>query len=121
MRHLSGELRQAVRLMRRQPGFSAFAVATLAIGIGAATAVFSLVQAVLLRDFPFAAPRLVADLTPEERRVRTECLWVKCESCRTIRRRCVPGSSASPSPSLHGTPTTCRSDIVRSARWPRFR
>jgi putative ABC transport system permease protein len=60
MRNLVLELRHAWRLARRQPGFSAFAVATLAIGIGAATAVFSLVQAVLLRDFPFAAPDRLA-------------------------------------------------------------
>ena len=56
MSNPGAELRQAVRLLRRQPGFSAFAVLTLGLGIGAATAVFSLVQAVILRDFPFAEP-----------------------------------------------------------------
>jgi predicted permease len=50
----------AFRLIRRQPAFSLFVVLTLGIGIGAATAVFTLVQAVLLQDLPFSDPdRLV--------------------------------------------------------------
>src|SRR5215208_1926233 len=54
------ELKHSVRLLRRQPGFSLLAVLTLGIGIGAATAVFALVHAVLLKDLPFAEPdRLV--------------------------------------------------------------
>ena len=53
-------LRQAWRLVRRQPLFSGFAIAMLAVGIGAATAVFTLVHAVLLRALPFTEPdRLV--------------------------------------------------------------
>src|SRR5262249_35461326 len=53
-------MRQALRVLKRQPGFSAFAILTLAVGIGAATAVFTLVHAVLLRALPFADPdRLV--------------------------------------------------------------
>jgi putative ABC transport system permease protein len=53
-------LRQATRVMRRAPGFSMLSVAILAIGIGATTLMFSLVQAVLLRDLPFEDPdRLV--------------------------------------------------------------
>ena len=54
------DARAALRLIRRQPAFSVFVVLTLAVGIGAATAVFALVHAVLLRDLPFADPdRLV--------------------------------------------------------------
>jgi putative ABC transport system permease protein len=54
------DARAAFRLGRRQPAFSAFVVLTLAVGIGAATTVFALVHAVLLRDLPFADPdRLV--------------------------------------------------------------
>jgi predicted permease len=50
----------AFRLMRRQHAFSTFVILTLAVGIGAATSLFTLVHAVLLRDLPFSDPaRLV--------------------------------------------------------------
>ncbi len=51
----------ALRLLRRQPGFSLFVVLTMAIGIGANVAVFSVVDGVLLKPLPFAeSDRLVA-------------------------------------------------------------
>jgi putative ABC transport system permease protein len=57
---LSKDVSYALRLLRRSPAFTASALVTLALGIGMTTAIFSVVQAVLLRRVPFPEPeRLV--------------------------------------------------------------
>jgi predicted permease len=62
LEHIKRDLLYAVRVLLRSPGFSAIAITTLALGIGATTAIFSFVNAVLLKPLPYPHPEQIVTL-----------------------------------------------------------
>ncbi len=62
MRNLGPDLRHALRALRRTPGFTAAAIGALALGIGASTTIFTVVNGVLLRPLQYEAPDRLANI-----------------------------------------------------------
>src|SRR5271154_4486420 len=83
------DARLAFRLLTRQPAFFIVAVLTLALGIGANTAIFSVVKAVLLEPLPYRDPgRIVA----------VQTLWTKTNRPGNVSGGDYPDLVAEPSP-----------------------
>src|SRR5215468_3926188 len=67
---LLNDLRYAARTMRRAPVFSAAVILTVALAIGANTAIFSVVNAVIIRPLPFAAPQRLVQVAEKNDAMR---------------------------------------------------
>jgi predicted permease len=65
MKRFTQDLRYALRQLRRNPGFAAVAILTLALGIGANTAIFSVLDSILLQPLPFPHADRLAQIDPQ--------------------------------------------------------
>jgi predicted permease len=72
---LSGDIRYGLRALGRNPGFAAVAVFSLALGIGATTAMFSLIYAVLLHPFPYEGADRIVNPVLRDRQHPDEFSW----------------------------------------------
>jgi putative ABC transport system permease protein len=81
------DLRYAVRMLRNQPGFAAVAIITLSLGIGANTAIFSVVDAVLLRQLPFPKPENIVLVRDDLSGRKAENVGISVDELKDLQER----------------------------------
>src|SRR5271154_6918164 len=69
------DLRHALRALRSSPGFAAVAILSLALGIGANTAIFSLIDSLILKTLPVSHPEQLLQVTKGKEDYYTNPLW----------------------------------------------
>src|SRR5437762_5251211 len=80
------DTRYAVRHLRHAPGFSVAVIATLALGIGATTALFSLLNAIVLRPLPVHDPQRLAVISVTDRRGQPgQFMFIYDDAFRSLR------------------------------------
>lgn len=82
METLLQDFRFALRQLRNSPGFAALAVLTLAFGIGANTAMFTIVESVLIRPLPYAQADRLVRIGPETRGALSTTSWLNYRDIR---------------------------------------
>ena len=88
MQTLWQDLRYGARMLQKNPGFTLAAVITLAMGIGATTAIFSLVNATLLRPPPFQQPERLALFWGAKPRTNMPQLPLSLPNFNDVRAQC---------------------------------
>ena len=76
MTTLFQDVRYGLRVLWKTPGFTIVAVLSLALGVGANTAIFSIVNAVLLRSLPFPHPERLVKIVANNRGVGGAGYWI---------------------------------------------